>query len=115
MKSSEFKHSVLEALRQPLEDGFVSITRAMYRVEFKTNFLLVGTSNPCPCGMLYEGKFVLNSTLYIALVILTKPSSKGCLNASKTLCLNSLISSKTSIPLLAKLISPGIAFFLHLP
>ena len=35
---SEFKHSVLEALRQPLEDGFVSITRAMYRVEFKTNF-----------------------------------------------------------------------------
>ena len=52
---SEFKHSVLEALRQPLEDGFVSITRAMYRVEFKTNFLLVGTSNPCPCGMLYEG------------------------------------------------------------
>ena len=51
---SEFKHSVLEALRQPLEDGFVSITRAMYRVEFKTNFLLVGTSNPCPCGMLYE-------------------------------------------------------------
>ena len=46
---SEFKHSVLEALRQPLEDGFVSITRAMYRVEFKTNFLLVGTSNPCGC------------------------------------------------------------------
>ena len=52
---SEFKHSVLEALRQPLEDGYVSITRAMYRVEFKTNFILVGTSNPCPCGMLYEG------------------------------------------------------------
>ena len=52
---SEFKHSVLEALRQPLEDGYVSITRAMYRVEFKTNFLLVGTSNPCPCGNLYEG------------------------------------------------------------
>lgn len=51
---SEFKHSVLEALRQPLEDGYVSITRAMYRVEFKTDFLLVGTSNPCPCGMYYE-------------------------------------------------------------
>ena len=52
---SEFKHSVLEALRQPLEDGYVSITRAMYRVEFRSNFILVGTSNPCPCGNLYEG------------------------------------------------------------
>ncbi|WP_022819749.1 YifB family Mg chelatase-like AAA ATPase [Fusobacterium russii] len=51
---SEFPRTVLEALRQPLEDGTVSITRAMYRVEFKSNFILVGTSNPCPCGMLYE-------------------------------------------------------------
>ncbi|WP_315523488.1 YifB family Mg chelatase-like AAA ATPase [Fusobacterium massiliense] len=51
---SEFNRSVLEALRQPLEDGIVSITRAMYRVEFKTNFLLVATSNPCPCGMYFE-------------------------------------------------------------
>jgi len=59
---SEFKHSVLEALRQPLEDGYVSITRAMYRVEFKTNFLLVGTSNPCPCGNLYEGNCKCSAT-----------------------------------------------------
>lgn len=51
---SEFKRTVLEALRQPLEDGIVSITRAMYRVEFKSDFLLVATSNPCPCGMYYE-------------------------------------------------------------
>lgn len=51
---SEFKRSVLESLRQPLEDGIVSITRAMYRVEFKSNFILVATSNPCPCGMYYE-------------------------------------------------------------
>ncbi|MBS9776331.1 MAG: YifB family Mg chelatase-like AAA ATPase [Fusobacterium sp.] len=51
---SEFSHSVLESLRQPLEDGKVSITRAMYRVEFKSNFILVASSNPCPCGMLYE-------------------------------------------------------------
>lgn len=52
---SEFPRVVLEALRQPLEDGLVSITRAMYRLEFKSNFILIGTSNPCPCGMLYEG------------------------------------------------------------
>ena len=59
---SEFKHSVLEALRQPLEDGYVSITRAMYRVEFKTNFILLGTSNPCPCGHLYEGNCKCSAT-----------------------------------------------------
>lgn len=51
---SEFNRSVLESLRQPLEDGIVSITRAMYRVEFKSNFILAATSNPCPCGMYYE-------------------------------------------------------------
>lgn len=51
---SEFKRTVLESLRQPLEDGIVSITRAMYRIEFKSNFILVATSNPCPCGMFYE-------------------------------------------------------------
>ena len=59
---SEFKHSVLEALRQPLEDGYVSITRAMYRVEFRSNFILVGTSNPCPCGNLYEGNCKCSAT-----------------------------------------------------
>ena len=59
---SEFKHSVLEALRQPLEDGYVSITRAMYRVEFRSNFILVGTSNPCPCGHLYEGNCKCSAT-----------------------------------------------------
>lgn len=51
---SEFSRAVLESLRQPLEDGIVSITRAMYRVEFKSDFILVASSNPCPCGMLYE-------------------------------------------------------------
>lgn len=58
---SEFSRTVLESLRQPLEDGIVSITRAMYRVEFKSDFILVGTSNPCPCGMLYEDSCKCNS------------------------------------------------------
>lgn len=51
---SEFQKQVLESLRQPLEDKKVSITRADYRAEFKADFLLVATSNPCPCGMYFE-------------------------------------------------------------
>lgn len=58
---SEFPRLVLESLRQPLEDGIVSITRAMYRVEFKSNFILIGTSNPCPCGMYYEDNCKCNN------------------------------------------------------
>lgn len=52
---AEFPRSVLESLRQPLEDGKISITRAHYKVNFPSKFLLVGTSNPCPCGFYFEG------------------------------------------------------------
>jgi magnesium chelatase family protein len=48
---SQFVRSSLEALRQPLEDGHVTIVRGQQMVAFPTRFMLVAASNPCPCGM----------------------------------------------------------------
>ena len=48
---SEFSRSALESLRQPLEDGAVTIVRAQRTVMFPTRFQLVASTNPCPCGM----------------------------------------------------------------
>lgn len=48
----EFPRSVLESLRQPLEDGYVSISRASRHITYPSRFLLLAASNPCPCGFL---------------------------------------------------------------
>ncbi len=46
----EFSHTSLEALRQPMEDGLVTISRAQGTLSFPAKFMLVGAMNPCPCG-----------------------------------------------------------------
>jgi len=46
----EFKRSVLEVLRQPIEERKVTISRAKIAIEFPASFMLVASMNPCPCG-----------------------------------------------------------------
>jgi magnesium chelatase family protein len=56
----EYKRDVLEVLRQPLEDGTVSIARAAQSLTFPASFILVGAMNPCPCG--WMGDYVRECT-----------------------------------------------------
>jgi len=46
----EFKRTVLEVMRQPLEERRVTISRAKLSIEFPANFMLIASMNPCPCG-----------------------------------------------------------------
>ncbi|MDD2807383.1 MAG: ATP-binding protein [Patescibacteria group bacterium] len=50
----EFPRSVLENLRQPLEDGVINVSRATGTLQFPAKFVLIGAMNPCPCGYLTD-------------------------------------------------------------
>ncbi|MBU1006695.1 MAG: YifB family Mg chelatase-like AAA ATPase, partial [Candidatus Omnitrophica bacterium] len=52
----EFRRNVLEALRQPMEDGYVTISRVSNIIKFPADFMLVCAMNPCPCGFLTDPK-----------------------------------------------------------
>ena len=53
---TEFKAGVLDGLREPLESGEITISRANYRVKFPANFQLLAAMNPCPCGYASDPK-----------------------------------------------------------
>lgn len=53
---NEFPRSALEALRQPLEDGCITICRSREKADFPSRFTLIASANPCPCGYLYHPK-----------------------------------------------------------
>jgi magnesium chelatase family protein len=46
----EFNRSVLEVLRQPLEDRMISVSRAKYSIDYPAGFMMIASMNPCPCG-----------------------------------------------------------------
>lgn len=54
----EYTRPVLEALRQPLEDGTITITRTHQHATYPARFMLIGTMNPCPCGYLGDPNHV---------------------------------------------------------
>jgi magnesium chelatase family protein len=54
----EFRRDTLEALRQPLEEGSVSVVRARARLHFPARFSLLAAMNPCPCGHLGDPRYV---------------------------------------------------------
>jgi len=70
----EFKKSALEVLRQPLEDGFVTISRAVSSLCFPAKFMLVASMNPCPCG--YYGSNIEGHTCNCGIAQIIKYRSK---------------------------------------
>ncbi len=51
---NEFPRSTIEALRQPMEDGKLTIARSLERVTYPSRFMLIAAANPCPCGYLTD-------------------------------------------------------------
>lgn len=58
----EYSRHALETLRQPLEDGFVTVSRVQQTVRYPSHFMLIGSMNPCPCGNFGSKKHICTCT-----------------------------------------------------
>ena len=77
----EFGRSVLEVLRQPLEDGVVSVTRIHNQAQYQSSFMMVASMNPCPCG--FYGSKTKNAAAPRRISAATSTASPArCLTAS---------------------------------
>lgn len=72
---SEFPGHVIEALRQPLEDGMITISRAAGSLTYPARFILIAASNPCPCG--YRGHSTKKCTCLMASINRYKKKLSG--------------------------------------
>jgi magnesium chelatase family protein len=59
----EFKRNVLEVLRQPIENGEVTVSRAVASITFPASFMLISAMNPCPCGYFGDARHQCSCTL----------------------------------------------------
>ena len=57
---NEFPRAIMEAMRQPLEDGYLTISRSKQRITYPADFMLVASANPCPCGYAMHPKKTCN-------------------------------------------------------
>ncbi len=71
---TEFGRDAIESLRQPLENGKVTISRANFSVEYPANFLLLAAANPCPCGFFGDASGRCRCSLPVAQKYLSKLS-----------------------------------------
>jgi len=71
----EFSRSALESLRQPLEDGIVTISRSLNSVIYTSSFMLVASLNPCPCG--FYGDPIKNCTCSLSQIIKYRSKISG--------------------------------------
>jgi len=72
---TEFKRSAIEALRQPMEDGVITISRAQSSITLPAQFILMAALNPCPCGYLGDSKRNCNCSSLTIYSYLRKISS----------------------------------------
>jgi len=61
-ETPEFKRNVLEVMRQPIENGEVTVSRAVASITYPASFMLVSAMNPCPCGYLNDPKHSCSCT-----------------------------------------------------